>query len=44
MEKHEKEIYLAPETNEIIIATSRCIAVSGGIDPSGENPEVPWVI
>ena len=39
MEKHEKEIYLAPETNEIKIATSRCIAVSGGIQQSGEEPE-----
>ena len=44
MKNEEREVYSAPEMKEIKVAIARCIALSGGIDPSSENPEVPWVI
>ncbi len=44
MKNEERERYEAPQSKEIKVALPRCIALSGGIDPSSENPEVPWVI
>lgn len=44
MEKNEKELYLAPQSKEIKVAIAHCIALSGGIQPTGENDEIGWTI
>ena len=43
MKKQNLE-YLTPEVEVIMVSLTTCIATSGNIEESGENPEVPWVI
>ncbi len=42
--KNLKREYLAPEVEVLELALQGVIATSGGINQSGENDEVGWVI